>query len=151
MSGSFAPAQRNLFLDSPRTAAPNRSSTALSVGGIPMAKQYLSGALTANTYKQILNVTGPGVISFLGLTSEDDNAGLGRNLSMQVVIDGVLVINAAAAMGAGYGYGLVGIGSAYSNQVVFQPVPFKKSLVVSIQSDYTETNKSKLMAIYRTC
>ncbi|MYM39661.1 hypothetical protein [Duganella qianjiadongensis] len=117
--------------------------------GLCMMKQIQSGALTGGVSQQILNIAGPGVIDFLGLTSDDGTA---RILSIQVVIDGVMLISAGFGMPASFGNGFIVIGSYQTGSIhVKQDIPFKSSCVITIQSNLTETAKSTLLTSYRTC
>jgi len=116
----------------------------------------LSGALTANTLKTMLNITsGAGVVRFLGLRSED--AGVSHSLRIKVTIDGVVVFDATtAASNYAVGAGVPVVGSlrwnaTYSiSDLAFGQLEYDTSFKVEIASSNSETDKLALLYNYET-
>jgi len=105
------------------------------------AKTTLSGALTANTYKEILSVTGRGVFYSLYAISMDTTS---RKIGLKIVIDEVTVFDAVSGTLTSANQGIAAGG--YSNIVI--PIYFNKSLVASVKSSLSETDKVGLGHIY---
>lgn len=106
------------------------------------AKITLSGALTANTYKEILSVTGRGVFYSLYAISMDTTS---RTIGLKIVIDEVTVFDAVSGTLTSASNGIAAGG--YSNNIVI-PIYFNKSLVASVKSSLSETDKVGLGHIY---
>lgn len=109
------------------------------------AKITLSGALTANTYKEILSVTGRGVFYNLYAISMDTTS---RTIGLKIVIDEVTVFDAVsgALTSASNGIAAGGCGGTYGATII--PIYFNKSLVASVKSSLSETDKVGLGHIY---
>lgn len=124
----------------PSTAAP----PALTNG-----KLYASGALTATTYKELLAVTGPGVIDLCYAGAGDTTS---RTIGLKVVIDGVTVFDAVSAALTDANSGIVAIGTkpAANNVASGTPRVFNSSLSVSVKSSLNESNLVTLVASYDT-
>ena len=111
----------------------------------------LSGALTANTLKTVLSITGGGgVLRRLGMQTVDATA---RTLRMKITLDGTVVFDATSASINSGSYGIAAIGgfsgvSGYSADA--DQVPFAASCLVEIASSLTETDKVKTYYLYRT-
>lgn len=112
-------------------------------------RQTLSGALTANTYKTVLSVSGAGELNFCALSTVD---AIGRNCSLRITADGVVVyektIVALDSQKAIVGVG--GIDSSISSAAKFAPVPFFASLTVELKSSLSETDKVFAITNYWT-
>jgi len=119
--------------------------------GASNIRSTLSGALTANTYKEILAVTGAGVLNFSAVSAEDSTA---RSVYMKVLIDGVQVIERSMSIGAQH-QGPVVIGSLIGDGtnisgMTFDQIPYSASLSLQIKSSLTETDKLRAWYHYRT-
>lgn len=107
----------------------------------------LSGALTANTWKTVVNLTGIGIAKLANVWQVDTTA---RSLGIQVTLDGTVVYTNFVAATATNGHGLNAIGATTGNpgSIVFERVPFSASLKIEIKSSLTETDKLAYLAIY---
>lgn len=101
----------------------------------------LSGALTANTYKTVLSVSGVGELNFCALSTLDATS---RNCSLRITADGVVVYE-KTVVALGSQKAIVGVGgidsSVSGGAAKFAPVPFFASLTVELKSHLTETDK----------
>ena len=59
----------------------------------PSPQSVLTGALTAGTYKEILSVTGAGVISLCAGFTADKTT---RTVGLKLVVDGITVFDAVS-------------------------------------------------------
>lgn len=111
----------------------------------------LSGAMTAATYKNVLSVTGSGVLTFAGTKVEDGTA---RDIAIKATIDGTQAIELTASAVATAHRGLTPVGfylyTASTPVFLFDQIPFNSSLVLAIRSSLTETDKMRWAALYRT-
>lgn len=154
-------------LMSPRDMAPTSIvNTWSSGGGTPVgisagrytplyAKNTLSGALNAGVYSQIVSVTGSGVVDVIAVKRED---GTSRTIGCKVVVDGNTVFDAsdATTASAGAGFWVVNNGTFYNDAGTTpfsapqnQSFCFYSSLVISVKSSLTETDKVSLYTQYR--
>lgn len=113
-------------------------------------KKYLSGAVTANTYKEILAISGSGIVDLAAVAAEDATS---RTVGIKVVIDGITAFDAISGTVAGTNVGIIAIGhwfpvSTYS--VLPDPICFNVSLSISIKSSISETDKISLRCNYKT-
>jgi len=117
----------------------------------PTAISLLTGALTADTYKEILAVSGAGVITICAACTKDTTS---RTLGLKIVIDGVTVFDAVTNAITTVYHGIIAIGGgdteATSIYLEPEPIPFYESLSVSVKSSVEETDKSYLIYAYRT-
>ena len=118
-----------------------------------VAKKILSGAVTADTYKELLAVTGAGVIDICAVVAIDTTS---RTLGLKVTIDGVDAFSAISAATTTAMDGLLAIGvlniqdTLTCGNVVPQPMVFNSSLSVSARSSLNETDKIAILVNYRT-
>ena len=115
-------------------------------------KKYLSGALTAITYKELVSVTGPGVISSAYVQSVYGDT-TSRTIGLKITIDGRDVFSAISAASTIANDGLVGVGLASSGragfaQVMPEPKMFDSSLSISVRSSLNESDKLLLQVDY---
>lgn len=114
-------------------------------------KKTLAGALTANTYKTLLSVTGAGVLNFLALLAMDATA---RTASIRLTLDGVVVSTRTGNIAA-VNDGFLVVGSAPFNTTNsaagMDAVPFSLSMLVEVKSNLTETDTLATFINYRTC
>jgi len=114
----------------------------------------LSGALSAGVLATMLTVNGPGVISFLGVSTVDATA---RTLRLQLILDGVTAFDSTSASTSSANTGIVAIGDLQPGsggtpaQSFTHEVPFAFSAVVKIASSLTETDKVYWHIAYWTC
>ena len=106
--------------------------------------RILSGALTAATYKQVLTVTGVGIIATLAAVTID---GTSRSIGLKVVIDGVTVFDATTNALVAGNIGLAAVGGMNLSP---EAVPFNVSLAVWVKSSLSETDKVGMYIAYRT-
>lgn len=113
-------------------------------------RQTLSGALTANTYKTVLSVSGAGELNFCALSTVDATS---RNCSLRITADGVVVYE-KTVVALGSQKAIVGVGgidySVTNGAAKFAPVPFFASLTVELQSSLSETDKVFALTNYWT-
>lgn len=112
----------------------------------------LSGALTANTYKTMLNIAGTsGNIPQLGLFCVDAAT---RVIKLRVTLDGAYTKEITSSSIAAINYGIIAVGTtAYTTTTYLidgEPLRFKTSCLVEIQSSLTETDKIELRYKYFT-
>jgi hypothetical protein len=118
----------------------------------PMAVASLSGALTANTLKTMLNITtAGGRMTFLAVSSTDATA---RTLRIVVTVDGISVYDVTSASFAANNTGACLAGKARaeaSSRFNFVPdIVWTTSLKIEIASSLTETNKFTVYWLYNT-
>jgi hypothetical protein len=114
----------------------NAQNNALLVGS--HIDTALSGALAADTYKEVLNLSSPGVLKFCGFKTNDTTA---RNGGMRIVIDGEVAYDITRGS-LSNGWGLLPVGTIPNDStrgVAFDRVPFN-TLSVSVKSSLTETD-----------
>uniref|UniRef100_A0A6M3M5Y4 Uncharacterized protein n=1 Tax=viral metagenome TaxID=1070528 RepID=A0A6M3M5Y4_9ZZZZ len=110
------------------------------------AKEVLSGALVANTYKELYAVAdGSGIIDIVSLITLDATP---RSIGIKLVMDGVTVFDAVAlnCVDALYGFAALGfvMVSVAHYSLAPQPRCFSESLSIQVKSSLSETNKLKL-------
>ena len=118
------------------------------------AKTTLSGALTANTLKTMLTISGAGVLKFAGVQSLDTTS---RTLRLTITLDGVVVFDATTAATTVTSATQVGVGGLTIHTAAtpsfipeFERVPFNVSCVVEIASSLSETDKLAALLAYET-
>lgn len=107
----------------------------------------LSGALTANTYKTIVSVTGQGILKFCAVASADTTS---RTQSIRLTIDGVVVCEKSVAGVNAINKGIVAVGGLVDSASVarFDRLAFNTSLLVEVKSNITETDKLYTLTNY---
>jgi len=141
-----------------RGSPPIQIINAFSIGSTPSVfiidssgKKFLSGALTANTYKSVLSVTGSGCITFAGVNREDTTS---RLVGIKLTIDGVIVFQSVSSAFGSDSYGIyaVGAGGYFNGSVDYakpaSPVYFNSSFSVEVSSSITETDKVSAIVNY---
>lgn len=110
-------------------------------------RQTLSGALTANTYKSLISVTGQGVLKFCASGQTDSTS---RTQSLRITIDGVVVFEKAVASITTPNKGILGFGGAVDATTMarFDRCRFNASLLVEVKSSITETDKMYTLTNY---
>jgi hypothetical protein len=101
-----------------------------------MAREVLSGALTAGALTTLLTVTGSGRVPLLMAFSKNSTS---RTIRLVVEVDGVSVFDATTSVFAGTSSGLVAAGQG-NPPVPSEPIRFSSSLVVRVASSLTETD-----------
>ena len=115
-------------------------------------KTPVTGSLTANTLATVLNLSGRGVISFLGCSNV---AAAARSHRFKVTLDGVVVFDATSvsvnadtvyfpAIGQIAPINLAGGNFAY----IQEPIYFDKSLLVEYASNLTEVGQTYIAYRY---
>lgn len=132
-----------------RTVASNVPGELLSTIS-DVARVTLSGALTANTLKTMLTITGRGVLDIIGYGTVDATA---RTVRVQITIDGTVVANVTSGSIATANTGGILIGAVIGNNTipsfVFGRIPFNVSCLVEIASSLTETDKVRFYDAYQ--
>jgi hypothetical protein len=126
--------------------------TASTIDADPMAVASLSGALTANTLKTMLDITTTGGrMPFLAIASTDATA---RTLRIVLTVDGVPVYDVTSASFSANNTGACLAGKARnetSGRYNFSPdIVWTTSIKVEIASSLTETNKFTAYWMYNT-
>lgn len=117
------------------------------------AKKILSGALTANTLKSILTISGSGVLAMCYVTAVNATS---RTMRLQIIVDGTAAFDATSGTVASEGTALIGVGQVSAKDpsgyyyVIPLPIPFNTSLDVKIASSLTETDLLQLNEIHWT-
>lgn len=108
------------------------------------ARSALSGAMTANTLKTLLSVTGKGSLKQLAIYTQDNTS---RIIRVRVTVDGVVVWDktSTAITAATTGFSIVGF--VTSTGQYYGDMNFAKSVVVEVSSSVSETDK--LMIAYQ--
>ena len=148
---------------SPLTSPPKTIINKWSAGGVakinlscytnwlPKIKSDLSGALVADTYKEIISVTGAGVLEMAAVATEDATS---RSIGIKVILDGVTAFDASSAVeAASSDFGMVAVGgivSPSSFSLLPQDYPFYTSLSIQVKSSLSETDKVRLFNQHRT-
>ena len=143
MAGTFNPGGVN--------ASPTLLVNATSDGGkaptgyltATVADHTLSGALTAATYKEMLAVSGAGVLRYCAVRAVDTTS---RTLGIKIVIDGTTVYDAVCTACTAENDGL----RAFSPETLPMQLPFASSLSIQIKSSLSETDKVGLLVDYYT-
>lgn len=114
-------------------------------------KAGLSGAMTADTLKTLLTITGPGRLDIAAIASADTTS---RTMQMKITLDGVVVFNpgmTAATTTLTAGICAVGaINTAASTMPVSGHVYFNTSCLVEFASSISETDKLNTYLRYQT-
>jgi hypothetical protein len=124
------------------------STTVMAAGNV---KAGLSGVMSANTFKTLLSVSGPGQIDVAAITTADTTS---RTIKMRITLDGVTAPYAfdpgmSAAITAA-DTGIMPVGSLVTGGVIPDPVVFNTSCLIEIASSLGETDKIKTYLKYRT-
>jgi hypothetical protein len=118
------------------------------VAGVGVAfsstKQTLSGAVTAATYKDILTISGGGIIWTAAVGVVDTTS---RTVGLRLVLDGVTVFDAISAAITTANNGFYAVFSTTYNPRV---ISFRNSCVIGIKSSLSETDKIYLLCDYTT-
>ena len=113
----------------------------ISAGSGNGGREVLSGALTANTLKTLLTVTGAGQMPLL--TAYTKNA-TSRTVRAVVIADGVTVFDSTSGSAASTGRGALIAGSVTWNGAITlaqgSPIRWASSLVVQVASSLSETD-----------
>ena len=116
------------------------------------AATVLSGALTANTYANLISVNTPGVLEICGLVPVDATA---RTITLSILVNGQEIFVQGIATSATTS-SLIGVGAPASKDgsnlvyVIPEPLRFTTSLLIRIKSTLTETDKLRLYYQYYT-
>jgi hypothetical protein len=117
----------------------------LSVSGNGIAREVLSGAMTANTLKTVLTVNAAGVAPVLVVYTTDATS---RTVRVVITVDGAVVLDSTSAAVANANRGCLAAGAfGWNGAAVLTPGPpirWAQSLTVQIASSLTETDKLAL-------
>lgn len=102
----------------------------------------LSGALSADTWKTVLTVTGKGHIDFAAATVVDTTS---RTIGIRLTINGVVYYERGSTPIITTNRGLTCVGmnlrDSYMYGFAYQPIPFVGTMSLAIKSSLTETDK----------
>ena len=141
----------------PPTSIVRWSSGAAPLGMVLMAgyggeKVTLSGALTANTLKTMLNISGAGVLKACAVQALNATS---RTLRLKITIDGVAAFDpGASAANTASNAAIIGVGGTmpYNSSpifvIAFERIPFNTSCLVEIASSLSETDNLALLYAY---
>lgn len=123
-----------------------------TIDGEPYVIAALSGALTANTLKTMLNITSVGGrMPKLAFKTADATA---RTMRVVVTVDGVSVYDFTSASFSASNTGIYlagkGRGEVASTFTYASDIVFTTSLKIEIASNLTETNKFTMYYLYNT-
>lgn len=102
------------------------------------ARTAASGAMTANTLKTLLSITGSGECSVLAVHVVD---GTSRTVRVRVWVDNVQIFDTTSAANTTVNNGLIVAGPAGTASVLTLQLRFNASMVVEVASSLTETDK----------
>lgn len=124
------------------------STAGATISTNPQAIATLSGAMTLNTLKSFLSVSGSGgEMPLLTIRTNDATA---RTIRVNLTIDGVAYDFTSASISAS-GTGVIPAGSLNSTVIPFTPsIKWKSTFVIEIASSVTETDKLTIEWIYNT-
>lgn len=112
-------------------------------------RKVLAGALTANTYKSILSISGAGRLRFACAAVADPTS---RTASVRLVSDGVVVLERSVAFSGYADLGILAVGGMDSTSANaparFGDLAFNASLSIDVQSSLTETDTLYLITNY---
>jgi len=132
------------------TSSAGATGTVL-VAGLGGEKATLSGALTANTLKTMLNISGAGVLKACAVQALDTTS---RTLRLKITFDGVVVFDpGASAANTTKNSAIVGVGGITTYNpttfiLAFERIPFNTSCLVEIASSLSETDTLALLYAY---
>lgn len=109
----------------------------------------LSGAMTTNTLKTILSISGVGgQVSLFTFRCNDATA---RTIRVKITVDGIVVCDSTSASISASGNGgfLAGTYSS-SSSIILPPIFWKSTLLIEMASSLTETDKFTIEKIYNT-
>lgn len=123
-------------------------TTGIAISSFSRAIATLSGAMTLNTLKSFLSISGSGgEMTLLSIRTNDATA---RTIRVKITVDGVAYDFTSASISTG-GTGVVLAGS--SGEANASPTPsikWKSTFVIEIASSVTETDKLTIEWIYNT-
>lgn len=126
------------------TASASNSATQINAGLTTISA--LSGALTANTLKSMLNITGSaGCVPQCALITNDATA---RTVRLKITLDGAYDYDVTSSSIATTGFGVVAAGSTSGTNFILndgEPIKFKTSCQIWIASSLAETDKITLL------
>lgn len=107
-----------------------------------LASGVAVGALTANTLKTALSITGRGQINWLAVTEAAVTSPTNR---IKITLDGTVILDKTGV--CPNGYGLMAIGSALSQTsgdwiIQFQPITFDVSFLVEVASTLASSTQT---------
>jgi hypothetical protein len=112
-------------------------------------RKVLAGALTANTYKSILSISGAGRLRFACAAVADSTS---RTASVRIVSDGVVVLERSVAFTGYSDVGILAVGGMDQTSVNltarFGDLAFNASLSIDVRSSLAETDKLYLITNY---
>lgn len=112
-------------------------------------KHYVMGAVTANTLKTALSISGAGAVNLVKCCAQDS---VTRSMRLKITIDARVIYDATTSVTTFVGtYGLIGVGSAdaYSTSRLFthQRIPFENSLLVEFASSLSEAGTNLIVGV----
>lgn len=124
-----------------------------STAGVPITPfgqsiSTLSGAMTANTLKTFLSVSGSGgEMPVLSIATNDATA---RTIRVKITIDGnAYDFTSASISTSGSGVILAGAANT-SNPIITPSIKWKSTLLIEVASSVSETDKLTIYWVYNT-
>ena len=109
---------------------------------VPNATKLFSGALTADTYLELVSLSTPWWLRVCGVFRVD---GTSRTVGLKIIIDGTTVIDAVDAAIGSSERGWYAIGGGINiTMMALEGIRFNASLSLQIKSSITETDKIAL-------
>ena len=119
----------------------------------PDAARYsLSGAVTANTLKTLLSITGPGRLDIAAATS---NGTTSRTHRMKITLDGTVVFDYTTSAVTTDNVGIIGCGYSAQTTQTLTPISlemayFNKTCLVEYAGSLSETDGARTYLRYHT-
>ena len=130
----------------PNTETTGDLTTSTAVAQSIIGNKNLSGALTADTYKEMVSLSDSGILRLCGAFVLDTTS---RTVGLKIVIDGTTVYDhvSPAITTTSEGFYSVGYGAAPAGQgfAAFESFQFNNSLSISVKSSLSETDKVGLI------
>lgn len=129
-SGNLPPKSIVNYYSSGGTSSPLGAFVSLGI------KSALNGAGTAGVLTTVLNITGSGVLEFLGAQSINSTA---RTIRLKLTIDGTVVFDATSNSIAAPSTGVMAAGIKLASFAQLAAYAFKYSMKVEVASSLTES------------
>lgn len=123
-------------------------TSGVAISALSGAIATASGAMTANTLKSFLSVSGTGgQMSHLAIKTNDATA---RTIRVELIIDGVPYDFTTASIAiSGDGVLLAGVGNT-TTTIICPPIFWQSTFIINVASSVTETDKLTIYWIYNT-
>jgi len=105
-----------------------------------VGKRIISGAVTANVFKNVLTISGAGMLKYAATVSLDSTS---RQLGLKITLDDIVVFNAVCYASTSATDGIVGVGAMVTDLEYggLESVYFNRSCIIAVSSTMSETDK----------